>query len=108
MGTGDLTCDTITSGTIACSSLTTSENVGIAMTNPVYMCHIKSTYDGISTGLHIDTSDDTTPNKYALTIYPYAIAGGQVGIKFRTQNFTGGTHTPLTIGNYGAVTVAGA
>jgi hypothetical protein len=78
-----------------------SGNVGIGVTNPVYKLHFKSTYDSIPSGLHIDSSDTTDPNKFALTIYPYVIAGGEVGYKFRTQSFIGGTNTPLTLNNYG-------
>jgi hypothetical protein len=47
----------------------------------------------------------TNPNKYALTIWAYVIAGGEVGYRFRTQNYSGGTYTPLTINNYGNVVV---
>jgi hypothetical protein len=78
-----------------------SGNVGIGVTNPVYKLHFKSTYDSIPSGLHIDASDTTDPNTYALTIYPYVIGGGEVGYKFRTQNLTGGTNTPLTLNNSG-------
>ena len=65
--------------------------------------YIKSTYDQVASGLHIDTSDDSNPNKYGLTIWSYVNAGGEVGYRFRTQNFNGGTHTPLTLNNYGNV-----
>ncbi len=42
----------------------------VSGTFPTYRCHIKCNY-GESTGsLHLDTSDDSNPNKYALTIYP--------------------------------------
>ena len=67
--------------------------------------YIKSTYDQVASGLHIDTSDDSNPNKYGLTIWSYVNAGGEVGYRFRTQNFNGGTHTPLTLNNYGNVAV---
>jgi hypothetical protein len=80
-------------------------NVGIGTTNPVYRCHIKCAYSDVASGLHLDAGDDTNPNKYALTIWPFVIAGGEVGYRFRTQNFSGGTHTPLTINNYGNVSV---
>ena len=95
------------SGSIVCTTLTTSGNVGIGITNPVYRCHIKANYNDIATGFHIDASDNSTPNQYALTIYPYVIAGGQIGYRFRTQNSTGGTYTPIQINNYGSITVQG-
>ena len=79
----------------------------VSGSDPVYRCQIKMTYNDIATGLHLDASDDTNPNKYGLTIYPYVITSGEVGYKFRTQSFTGGTHTPLTINNYGNIVVAG-
>jgi len=82
-------------------------NVGIGTTNPVYKLHIKCNYSDVAGSLHLDAGDTTDPNKYALTIYPYVIAGGEVGYKFRTQNMTGGTNTPLTLNNYGNVVVQG-
>jgi hypothetical protein len=82
-----------------------SGNVGIGVTNPVYKLHLKSTYDSIPSGLHIDASDTSNPNTYALTIYPYVIGGGEIGYKFRTQNLTGGTNTPLTLNNSGNVVI---
>ena len=85
-------------------------NVGIGNTNPAYKCHIKCTYGDVATGLHLDADDanpPTNPNKYSLTISPFVIDSGQVGWRFRTQNYTGGTHTPLTLNNYGNVVIAG-
>ena len=86
--------------------ITSSGNVGIGTNSPVYRFHIK-TLD-VTSGLHLDASDTTDPNKYALTIYPYVIASGQVGWIFRTQNLNGGTHNPLTLNNNGNITVAGS
>jgi len=83
-----------------------SGNVGLGTTNPIYKCHIKCTYDNAATGIHLDAGEtNTDTNKYTLNISPYVIAGGEVGWRFRTQNFTGGTHTPLTLNNYGNVVV---
>jgi hypothetical protein len=83
-------------------------NVGIGHTNPLYKCHIKMSYDNAATGLHLDAGEDNaSTNKYTLTIWPYAIGGGEIGWRFRTQNLTGGIHTPLTLNNYGNVVVAG-
>ena len=82
--------------------------IGLGTTNPIYKCHIKCTYDNASTGIHLDAGEtDTATNKYTLNISPYVIAGGQVGWRFRTQNFTGGTYTPLTLNNYGNVVIGG-
>jgi hypothetical protein len=81
-------------------------NVGIGTTNPVYRTHFKVTYDQVTTGFHLDSNDDTNPNKYALTIWTYDIAGGEVGYRFRTQNFNGGTATPLTLNNSGNVVLS--
>jgi hypothetical protein len=82
-------------------------NVGIGTTTPVYKCHIKCTYDQIATGLHLDASDTTNPNLYALTLYPYVVGGGAVGWRFRTQNQNGGTRTPLGFRHDGTVDIAG-
>jgi hypothetical protein len=75
---------------------------------PAYRTHIKLGYDNSTLGLHLDVSDDSNPNKYALTIWAYVIARGEVGYRFRTQNYTGGTRTPLTLNNYGNVVVENA
>ena len=80
-------------------------NVGIGHTNPAYKLHIKCSYDVIASGLHLDASDGGAADRYTLTIYPYVIASGEVGYKFRTQNYYGGTHTPLTLNNYGNVVI---
>ena len=66
--------------------------VGIG-TTPSYKLHIKMTYDNIPTGLYLDAADGS--NQYNLTIYSYVQGGGQVGWRFRTQSFDGGTNTPL-------------
>lgn len=80
--------------------------VGIGHPSPSYKCHIKCAYDNVATGLHLDAGEVTSePNKYTLTIYPYVIAGGEVGWRFRTQNLTGGTHNAITIKNYGQVSI---
>ena len=84
-------------------------NVGIGIRNATYKCHIKCSYGSEASGLHLDADDGSdNPNKYSLTIWPYVIAGGQVGWRFRTQNFSGGTHTPLTLLNNGSAYVAGS
>jgi hypothetical protein len=70
---------------------------------PVYRCHIKCNYGDVAQSLHLDAGDDTNPNKYALTLYPYVIAGGQVGWIFRTQNLSGGTNTPLELRHDGSI-----
>jgi hypothetical protein len=80
--------------------------VGIGHPSPSYKCHIKCSYNDVGTGLHLDAGEVTSePNKYSLTIWPYVIAGGEVGWKFRTQNYTGGTHDAITIKNYGQVSI---
>jgi len=80
-------------------------NVGIGTNNIAYKLHIKMDYANIASGLHLDASDATPPNQYALTIYPYVIGAGQVGWKFRTQSQTGGTNTPLTLNHAGNITM---
>jgi hypothetical protein len=83
--------------------ITSSGNIGIG-TNPSYKCHIKCSYDNVATGLHLDADDGSAnPDKYALTIWPYVIAGGSVGWKFRTQSLTGGVNTPLEFTNTGSI-----
>jgi hypothetical protein len=82
-------------------------NVGIGTNNIAYKLHIKMDYANIASGLHLDASDASPPNQYALTIYPYVIGAGQVGWKFRTQSQTGGTNTPLTLNHAGNITMAG-
>jgi hypothetical protein len=77
--------------------------IGIGTTIPAYKLHIKCIYDNIASGLHLDASDENPPNRYALTIYPYVVGGGQVGWKFRTQSFYGGTNTPITLDHTGNV-----
>jgi hypothetical protein len=92
--------------TAPANSLVVAGNGYVGMgVSPAYRTQIKLSYDNVTTGLHLDTSDDTNPNKYALTIWAYVIAGGEVGYRFRTQNYSGGTYTPLTINNYGNVVV---
>jgi hypothetical protein len=81
----------------------TANNVGIGTTNIAYKCHIKCIYDNLASGLHLDASDASPPNQYALTIYPYVVGGGAVGWKFRTQSLTGGMNTPLTLDHAGNV-----
>jgi len=61
---GTLTFGNINCSAIASSLLTTTGDAGIGIINPVYRCHIKSSYSDISKGLHIDASDDGTPNQY--------------------------------------------
>ena len=95
------------SSTLSIGSLTTTENVGVGTTPSSYKLHIKSSRDNPASGLHIDTSDNTDPNRYSLTIYPYTIASDQVGYKFRIQNVNGGTWTPITIENNGVVRTGG-
>ena len=95
------------SSTLSIGSLTTTENVGVGTTPSSYKLHIKSSRDNPASGLHIDTSDNTDPNRYSLTIYPYTIGSDQVGYKFRTQNVNGGTWTPITIENNGVVRTGG-
>lgn len=81
-------------------------NVGIGITNPAYRLHFKTTYDNIPTGFHLDADDgDNNPNKYALTIYPYVVAGGSVGWRFRTQSLIGGSQIPLQFDNSGGLTM---
>jgi hypothetical protein len=80
--------------------------VGIG-TAPSYKCHIKTSYDTVATGLHLDAGDTTDVNKYAMTIWSYVIGAGQVGWRFRTQSSTGGVCTPLTFSNAGFVGING-
>jgi hypothetical protein len=82
-------------------------NVGIGTINPVYKFHIKCSYSDVAQSLHLDANDNGNVNQYALTIYPYVIGSGEIGWRFRTQNQTGGTNTPLTLNNYGNVVVQG-
>jgi hypothetical protein len=72
---------------------------------PAYRCHIKCNYGDSTGSLHLDTSDDSNPNKYALTIYPFVIGGGQVGWRFRTLSYDGGNNTALEFRNNGATRV---
>ena len=77
--------------------------VGIG-TTPSYKCHIKTTYDNVATGLHLDADDGSNdPNKYALTIWAFVIGGGQVGYRFRTQSYSGGANTPLEFRHDGSI-----
>jgi hypothetical protein len=55
---------------------------------PSYRCHVRCSYADVAQSLHLDTQDSGDPNKYALTIYPYVIGGGQVGWRFRTQSYS--------------------
>jgi len=78
-------------------------NFGVGV-SPSYKCHIKCSYGDIASGLHLDADDGGgNPNKYSLTIWPYVIAGGSVGWRFRTQNLNGGTNTPFEIAHDGSV-----
>jgi len=80
-------------------------NVGIGV-SPSYKCHIKCSYNSEASGLHLDADDanpPSNPNKYSLTIWPYVIGGGQVGWRFKTQNFSGGTQTPFELTHDGSV-----
>ena len=87
--------------------ITDTGNVGIGTNNPAYRTHIKCDYDDISKGLHLDASDSSSTNQYALTIYPYVVGGSQIGWKFRTQSVLGGTQTPLTFDHAGNVILGG-
>jgi hypothetical protein len=80
-----------TGGSTERMSITSNGNVGIGIA-PAYKCHIKCGYNNVATGLHLDASD---PTQYTLTIWPYVQGGGQVGWKFRTISYDGGTNTPL-------------
>jgi hypothetical protein len=74
---------------------------------PSYKCHIKTSYDTVATGLHLDASDTSDVNKYAMTIWSYVVGAGQVGWRFRTQSSTGGVCTPLTFNHAGFVGING-
>ena len=74
---------------------------------PSYKCHIKTSYDTVATGLHLDASDTSDANKYAMTIWSYVVGSGQVGWRFRTQSSTGGVCTPLTFNHAGFVGING-
>jgi hypothetical protein len=74
-------------------------NVGIGI-SPSYKLHIKCGYDNVATGLHLDASDNT---QYTLTIWPFVVGGGQVGWRFRTISFDGGTNTPLEFRHNGDI-----
>jgi hypothetical protein len=76
--------------------------VGIGIV-PSYKCHIKCNYDNVGTGLHLDTQDSGDPNKYALTIWPFVIAGGQVGWRFRVLSQSGGNTTPIELRHDGTI-----
>jgi len=80
-------------------------NVGIGV-SPSYKCHIKCVNGSEASGLHLDSSD-VGANQYALTIWPYVLAGSTVGWKFRTQSTIGGIQTPLTFDNAGNVILGG-
>jgi hypothetical protein len=80
-------------------------NVGIGV-SPSYKLHVKCVNGSEASGLHLDSSD-TGVNQYALTIWPYVIAGSTVGWKFRTQSTIGGIQTPLTFDNAGNVILGG-
>ncbi len=81
-------------------SPTISGNLGIGIA-PVSRLHVKSTYDSENTGICIDASDGTN---YQLKIYPYVVAGGKVGYKFRVYNQDQTTaYDGLRINNYGYI-----
>ena len=87
--------------------INTSGNVGIGTTDPRYKCHIRTAYDVIASGLHLDASDGSLVDQYTLTMYPYVIGAAMVGWKFRTISQTGGTNTPMTFDNAGNVAISG-
>ena len=88
-------------------SITNTGNIGIGTNNPQYKCHIRSSYDVIASGLHLDASDGALVDQYTLTMYPYVIGGSMVGWKFRTISQAGGTTTPMTFDNAGNVGIGG-
>ncbi len=77
----------------------------VSGSTPAYRCHIKCNYGDITGSLHLDASDSTDPNRYALSIYPCVVGGGQVGWRFRTQSYDGGTTTPLEFRQNGEIRV---
>jgi hypothetical protein len=106
-GTAD-TANALASGTsISTGTITTTGNVGIGTSSTtLYRCHIKCTFDVVSTGLHLDAGDGVGSlgaNKYALTIYAYNITGGSIGWRFRSLSEYGGDNTAIQIDNNGAV-----
>ncbi len=75
--------------------------VGIATTNPLTWFTIKSSYSDENSALCIDASDGNT---YNLKLYPYVIAGGRVGYKFKINNVGSSTET-LILGDDGSVRI---
>ena len=73
--------------------------VGIATTNPLTRFTIKSSYNDENSALCIDAGDGNT---YNLKLYPYVIAGGRVGYKFKVNNISSSTET-LFLGDNGSV-----
>jgi hypothetical protein len=71
--------------TSSTNSLLINHNAYVGMgVSPAHRTQIKLSYDDVATGLHLDVSDDSNPNKYGLTIWVFIIGGGQVGYRFRT------------------------
>lgn len=83
-------------------------NVGIGTTNPVERLQVHAIYDNPSTGLMIDATDTSDPEKYNLRVWPYVLGAGMVGYKFQTKSASGGTNLPLAFDHAGNVGIGTA
>ena len=68
------------------------------------MC-IRDSYSTLDNNFCLDASDGTVNNKYNFKIYPYVIAGGQVGYKFRVISNTTNINDTLTFSDVGKVCI---
>jgi hypothetical protein len=80
--------------------ITSTGNVGIG-TNPTYKCQIHCGEGGDvpTEGFALQMSG----NYYLFNIYPYVVAGAQVGWRFRVKSVSGGDNTAIQISNTGSV-----
>jgi len=82
-------------------------NVGIGTSGflPAARLHLHSDYNNSTTGLMIDASDTSDPERYNLRLFPYVVGAAKVGYMFQTKSATGGTSIPMAFDNAGNVGV---